>query len=222
MVNRLVVRVGRVACGKHDVPGELVGGVIGILAARIRERWHRPVIAFAPGEEAGLIKGSARSIPGLHIRDALERVAATHPGLLEKFGGHAMAAGMSLRLNDLEAFSRAFDQEVRRQIGADALQGLIHSDGPLDAADLSLASAQLLRDAGPWGQAFPEPLFTPTTISRFTWHDNGAVYGAPDKQLDGTTHLANVFLCGTDQGFVGIIGAMMSGISMANMHCLRD
>jgi phytoene dehydrogenase-like protein len=65
-------------------------------------------------------------------------------------------------------------------------------------------------------------VFTPTTISRFTWHDNGAVYGAPDKQLDGTTHLNNLFLCGTDQGFVGIIGAMMSGISMANMHCLRD
>ena len=65
-------------------------------------------------------------------------------------------------------------------------------------------------------------LFTPTTISRFTWHDNGAVYGAPDKTLDGTTHVDNLFLCGTDQGFVGIIGAMMSGISMANVHCLRD
>ena len=134
-------------------------GVIGILAARIRERWHRPVIAFAPGEEAGLIKGSARSIPGLHIRDVLDRVAATHPGLLEKFGGHAMAAGMSLRLDDLEAFSRAFAREVRRHIGADDLQGLIHSDGPLETADLALPTAQLLRDAGPWGQAFPEPLF---------------------------------------------------------------
>jgi len=134
-------------------------GVIGILAARIRERWHRPVIAFAPGEEAGVIKGSARSIPGLHIRDALDGVAATHPGLLEKFGGHAMAAGLSLRLDDLERFSRAFDAEVRRRIGAEALQGVIHSDGSLDAADLDLPTAQLLRDAGPWGQAFPEPLF---------------------------------------------------------------
>jgi len=134
-------------------------GVIGILAARIRERWHRPVIAFAPGEEAGTIKGSARSIPGLHIRDTLDRVAATHPGLLEKFGGHAMAAGMSLRLDDLERFSRAFDAEVRCHIDADALQNVIHSDGSLDDADLELATAQQLRDAGPWGQAFPEPLF---------------------------------------------------------------
>ncbi|HEB96210.1 MAG TPA: single-stranded-DNA-specific exonuclease RecJ, partial [Sedimenticola thiotaurini] len=134
-------------------------GVIGILAARIRERWHRPVIACAPGEEEGSVKGSARSIPGLHIRDVLDAVAARHPGLLEKFGGHAMAAGMSLRLDRLEAFSRAFDEEVRRHVGPEALEGVIHSDGPLQDDELDLAIAQRLRDAGPWGQAFPEPVF---------------------------------------------------------------
>ncbi len=134
-------------------------GVIGILAARIRERWHRPVIACAPGEEAGLVKGSARSVPGLHIRDTLEAVAARHPGLLEKFGGHAMAAGMSLRREHLETFARAFDEAVRQRLDADALEGVIHSDGPLDETELELESARLLRQAGPWGQAFPEPLF---------------------------------------------------------------
>jgi phytoene dehydrogenase-like protein len=87
--------------------------------------------------------------------------------------------------------------------------------------DRSVASAvRFTEDFRPY--VIDTDLFTPTTIKRFTWHDNGAVYGAPDKQLDGTTHLKNVFLCGTDQGYVGIIGAMMSGISMANLHCLRD
>ena len=133
-------------------------GVIGILAARIRERLHRPVIAFALAEE-GVIKGSARSIPGLHIRDTLDAVATSNPGLLEKFGGHAMAAGMSLRREDLEAFSQAFDREVRRRIGVDDLQGRIHSDGALKEQEFSLELAELLRGAGPWGQGFPEPLF---------------------------------------------------------------
>ena len=134
-------------------------GVIGILAARIRERFHRPVIAFAPGEEEGLIKGSARSIPGLHIRDTLDAIAARHPALLQKFGGHAMAAGLSLRSNDFDAFSTAFDQEVRRRIDDESLQGIIHTDGSLQETDMTMDLAELLRDAGPWGQGFSEPLF---------------------------------------------------------------
>jgi len=134
-------------------------GVIGILAARIRERIHRPVIAFAPGECEGVIKGSARSIPGLHIRDTLDAVAARHPGLLEKFGGHAMAAGLSLQRDDFTAFATAFDDEVKRRLDEDALQDVIHSDGSLSAADLSLDLAEWLRAAGPWGQGFPEPRF---------------------------------------------------------------
>jgi single-stranded-DNA-specific exonuclease len=133
-------------------------GVIGILAARLRERYHRPAIAFAPAEE-GMIKGSARSIPGLHIRDALDGVAARHPELLSKFGGHAMAAGLSLQERDLEPFRRALEQEVRSHLTEQDLQGVAHSDGALDSEDVGLELAELLRNGGPWGQAFPEPQF---------------------------------------------------------------
>jgi single-stranded-DNA-specific exonuclease len=133
--------------------------VIGILAARIRERCHRPVIAFAPGEELGLIKGSARSVAGLHIRDVLDAVAASKPHLLQKFGGHAMAAGLSLQLADLDAFSREFDLEVRRRIDSESLCGVVRSDGDLEAGDLQLDLAEQLRAAGPWGQGFSEPIF---------------------------------------------------------------
>lgn len=133
-------------------------GVIGILASRIKDRLHRPVIAFAPGAEDEL-KGSARSVAGLHIRDALDAVATKHPGLVSKFGGHAMAAGLSLKRGHLEAFRAAFDAEVRLHLGAGDLQGVIYSDGELAAQELGLELALLLREAGPWGQGFPEPLF---------------------------------------------------------------
>jgi len=133
-------------------------GVTGILAARIREHFHRPVIAFAPARD-GSLKGSARSVPGLHIRDVLAEVAARHPGLLERFGGHAMAAGLSLRQEQFEPFSAAFDEEVRRHLGVEDLCGLIHTDGPLEAHELNLDLAECLRSAGPWGQGFPEPRF---------------------------------------------------------------
>jgi len=134
-------------------------GVIGILASRVKEQLYRPVIAFATGEEPGVIKGSARSIPGLHIRDVLDAVAAKHPSLISKFGGHAMAAGLSLPRENLDAFSRAFDQQVRESLSSDDLQGLILSDGELSEKELSLAFAEQLRGAGPWGQGFPEPVF---------------------------------------------------------------
>ena len=137
-------------------------GVIGILASRIKERYHRPVIAFADADEEGVIKGSARSIPGLHIRDALDAVAASNPQLLSKFGGHAMAAGMSLEKRYYQQFEAAFDQEVRRQLTEDDLQAIVLSDGELTPVDINLDLAQLLRDAGPWGQHFPEPLFDGT------------------------------------------------------------
>ncbi|MGI3131539.1 single-stranded-DNA-specific exonuclease RecJ [Halopseudomonas pachastrellae] len=133
-------------------------GVIGILASRLKERFHRPVIAFADAGD-GMIKGSARSIAGLHIRDALDAVAARHPHLLSKFGGHAMAAGMTLREADFPAFADAFDAEVRRQLQPADLAGRLLSDGQLEAAELSLEMAASLREAGPWGQHFPEPLF---------------------------------------------------------------
>ncbi|MBB5188361.1 single-stranded-DNA-specific exonuclease [Zhongshania antarctica] len=133
-------------------------GVVGILASRIKDRYHRPVIAFADadGEE---IKGSARSIPGLHMRDALDLIAKRHPGLLNKFGGHAMAAGMSLAKADYERFAKAFDAIVAELTSAEQLTAAVYSDGELTAEDLSLERAELLRGAGPWGQNFPEPLF---------------------------------------------------------------
>lgn len=134
-------------------------GVIGILAARIREQTHRPTIAFAPDDDGEHLKGSARSIPGLHIRDALADVDTRSPGLLKKFGGHAMAAGMTIARGDLERFSEAFDAAVRQVLDASDLEAAITTDGPLDAGELSLDTAFLLRRAGPWGQHFPEPLF---------------------------------------------------------------
>jgi single-stranded-DNA-specific exonuclease len=133
-------------------------GVIGILAARIRERLHRPVIAFADAGE-GQLKGSARSIPGLHIRDALDAVAARNPGLITRFGGHAMAAGLSLPLAHLETFTDAFDRTVAERVCPEDLEGVIHSDGELPAHQLNLETARRLRDAGPWGQGFPPPVF---------------------------------------------------------------
>jgi single-stranded-DNA-specific exonuclease len=133
-------------------------GVIGILASRIKERLHRPVIAFANAGN-GQLKGSARSIPGLHVRDALDAVAARHPELLSKFGGHAMAAGMTLAPEHFDAFRAAFDAEVRRHLESDDLQARLDSDGELAPHEMNLEMAGLLRDAGPWGQLFPEPLF---------------------------------------------------------------
>jgi single-stranded-DNA-specific exonuclease len=133
-------------------------GVIGILASRIKDRYHRPVIVFADAGD-GQIKGSARSIPGLHIRDALDAVAAQNPGLLHKFGGHAMAAGMSLARENFDAFSAAFDAEVRRQLHAEDMAAMVMTDGELRAQDFNLELVEKLRSAGPWGQHFPEPVF---------------------------------------------------------------
>ncbi|MBE02354.1 single-stranded-DNA-specific exonuclease RecJ [uncultured Marinobacter sp.] len=133
-------------------------GVIGILAARIREQTHRPTIAFAP-DDGQYLKGSARSIPGLHIRDALATLDARHPGLLKKYGGHAMAAGMTIARSDFDAFCAAFDATVRQLLTPADLEAAIVTDGPLEPAELCLETAHLLKHAGPWGQHFPEPLF---------------------------------------------------------------
>ncbi len=133
-------------------------GVIGILAARIKERFHRPVIAFADAGD-GEIKGSARSIKGLHIRDTLDAVAAKNPELLSKFGGHAMAAGLSLDKTRLKDFELAFDREVRQRLEPADLQAELLSDGALSAEEMVLPVAAQLREAGPWGQHFPEPVF---------------------------------------------------------------
>ena len=133
-------------------------GVIGILASRVKDKLHRPVIAFAPSGEA-LLKGSARSVKGLHIRDALDSVAVKHPGLINKFGGHAMAAGMTIAADKFDAFAAAFNAEVARHLSQEDLHGTIFSDGELVGQDIGLELAEYLRKAGPWGQGFPEPVF---------------------------------------------------------------
>ncbi|KZC15938.1 single-stranded-DNA-specific exonuclease RecJ [Rhodanobacter sp. FW510-R12] len=154
-------------------------GVVGLVAAKLKERLHRPVIAFAPAslEECGdgsplldlraqdartghaHLRGSARSIPGFHIRDALAAIDARQPGLIERFGGHAMAAGLSLKTGDYPRFAAAFDAIARELIEPERLQAVLYTDGELPPGAATLALARQLRAAGPWGQAFPEPLF---------------------------------------------------------------
>ncbi|HHC7165293.1 TPA: single-stranded-DNA-specific exonuclease RecJ [Vibrio parahaemolyticus] len=133
-------------------------GVIGILASRIKEKFHRPVIAFADGGE-GTIKGSCRSIPGLHMRDALDFIDTQNPGLIIKFGGHAMAAGLTIKEQDFERFSRLFDEAVKKELDETALKGVILTDGELKPEEFSMHIAEQLRAGGPFGQAFPEPIF---------------------------------------------------------------
>jgi single-stranded-DNA-specific exonuclease len=133
-------------------------GVVGILASRLKERFNRPVIAFAPASD-GILKGSGRSIAGLHMRDALERLDMLYPGLMLKFGGHAMAAGLSLQEHRFDEFRQRFAELVASWLDPQQLEGVLWSDGELSAGEFTLETAQLLRDGGPWGQAFPEPTF---------------------------------------------------------------
>ncbi|WP_407315286.1 single-stranded-DNA-specific exonuclease RecJ [Pseudomonas sp. nanlin1] len=160
-------------------------GVIGILASRLKERYHRPTIAFADAGE-GLLKGSARSVPGFHIRDALDAIAARHPQLISKFGGHAMAAGLSLPQEHFPAFAAAFDEQVREQLQEDDLTGRLLSDGSLAVEEFHLELARALRNAGPWGQHFPEPLFH-------------GVFQLSEQRVVGERHLKVVLKteCGT-------------------------
>jgi len=134
-------------------------GVIGLLASRVKDYLYRPVIVFAPGNTAEELKGSARSIPGLHIRDVLDSLASQYPELITKFGGHAMAAGLTVQRSAFAAFSQAFAAEVAKQIDPLLLQDELLSDGELRINDFCLTLAAQLRQANPWGQAFPEPLF---------------------------------------------------------------
>jgi single-stranded-DNA-specific exonuclease len=134
-------------------------GVVGILASRVKEIIHRPVIAFAPAQQPGTLKGSGRSIPGLHLRDALDAVATANPGLLSKFGGHAMAAGLSLERDKLDQFKVAFEKAVSELLSPRALEKVVETDGELDDHELSLSNAELLSHRFPWGQGFPAPCF---------------------------------------------------------------
>ncbi len=138
-------------------------GVVGIVAARVKELYHRPVIVFAnassDGSQVKEIKGSARSVPGLHIRDVLDEIASQNPGLVSKFGGHAMAAGLSLEQHRFEEFRSAFELAISRHLDEVDLHRRLLTDGELPASAFTLETAQLIRSSGPWGQGFPEPLF---------------------------------------------------------------
>ncbi len=134
-------------------------GVVGLVASKVKEERHLPVIAFARAQQANELKGSGRSIAGLHLRDALAAIAARHPGLIARFGGHAMAAGLSLDAARLDEFAAAFDEVCSTQLDEAALQRVIETDGPLAADELTVETAVALEHAGPWGQGFAEPLF---------------------------------------------------------------
>lgn len=133
-------------------------GVVGLVASRIKDRLRRPVVAFADHAD-GTLRGSARSIVGVHVRDVLDAVAARHPGLLVRFGGHAMAAGLTLERLRLDEFARAFEAEVEQVLTGAPPADWVESDGPLAVEEISLATAEALREGGPWGQGFPEPVF---------------------------------------------------------------
>lgn len=134
-------------------------GVVGPVASRIKERVNRPVIAFAPSQDPALLKGSARSIPGLNVRDAIARVDTRHPGLVERFGGHAMAAGLSLRADRYRVFQQAFDTACREQLPPGWNRRVIETDGPLSVPELDVQTALAIERGGPWGTGFEEPLF---------------------------------------------------------------
>ncbi|MDP9500766.1 single-stranded-DNA-specific exonuclease RecJ [Bisgaard Taxon 45] len=133
-------------------------GVLGIVASRIKDHFHRPVVAFAQ-EQAGILKGSARSVEGLHLRDVLERIHCLYPDIILKFGGHAMAAGLTIQESRFTDFQQAFNQIVCDWFDEGQRQGIVWTDGELDSIQLSLTTAECLKEAGPWGQAFPEPVF---------------------------------------------------------------
>ncbi|MEC9313358.1 MAG: single-stranded-DNA-specific exonuclease RecJ [Pseudomonadota bacterium] len=158
MLNTLSLETENTAPGYCLFDSDWHQGVIGLLASRIKEKLHRPVIAFAPGNE-GEIKGSARSIAGVHIRDVLARIASQHPELLQRFGGHAMAAGLTLKQTDFEAFSQAFEMALSEMVDPAVYQQHLDSDGELHHAEINLELAELIPHAAPWGQGFEEPRF---------------------------------------------------------------
>jgi len=177
-------------------------GVVGILASRIKDLHQRPVICFAlanDSEDCSELKGSARSIKGFHIRDALDAVAAHNPGLIDKFGGHAMAAGLSLKKDKFSDFAKAFDKEASRLLTEDDLQSCVMSDGALAPDEISIDNATLIHYATPWGQLFPEPIF-----------DNEFL--VVQQRIVGSKHLKLVL--GMDDGTSQIVDAIAFNIDI--------
>ncbi len=182
-------------------------GVIGILAGRIKDKYHRPVIAFAKVNDKEL-KGSARSILGVHIRDVLDAIATKNPGLIQKFGGHAMAAGLSLDIAQLPQFTALFDSEIRSRVSDADLEQVIFTDGELNAEDFNLDLAQTLRDAEPWGQGFPEPLFENTFL-------------VIDQRIVGTNHLKLLLRLESQSKPLDAIAFNIDLAKWPNHHCQR-
>ena len=165
MRDEATVAVRRLRLQEGDLPAGVTlydrgwhAGIVGLVATRMKDRVHRPVVAFAPAGD-GELRGSARSVAGVHVRDLLEAIDTRYPGLIERFGGHAMAAGLTLREEQLQKFSEAFGEEVGRHLTRDQMLGVLETDGELAPGELSLETALALEAGGPWGQAFPEPLF---------------------------------------------------------------
>ena len=172
-------------------------GVVGLLASKVKEKTNRPVIAFAPeNDKSDILKGSARSISGFHIRDALVQIETMHPKLMHKFGGHAMAAGLSINQENYTQFRDIFDQIVNDSLTEEQRQHTVETDGELDSIDLCLAIAEELQEHGPWGQNFPAPLFD-------GW------FNIIDKKEVGTGHTK---LTLQTQDFSKRIGAIAFGI----------
>lgn len=161
LVRRLRLEEGRLPAGLALFDDAWHPGIVGLVASRIKERVHRPVVAFAPSGD-GELRGSARSVEGVHVRDVLEAIDAREPGLILRYGGHAMAAGLSLEPKRLPRFADAFAEEVGRWLSPSQMRGVIDSDGELAPAEISLDTARALDEGGPWGQGFPEPVFDGT------------------------------------------------------------
>lgn len=150
-------------------------GVVGILASRIKDKMNRPTIAFAQADN-GELKGSGRSVNGVHLRDVLDEIAAFNPSLILKFGGHAMAAGLSILAESLTLFQSEFDRVVGKYLNDEIRNPVVISDGELDASQFSIVHAKAIREAGPWGQAFPEPVFH-------------GIFRIVDQKIVGAKHL---------------------------------
>jgi single-stranded-DNA-specific exonuclease len=175
-------------------------GVVGLVASKLKDRMHRPVIAFAPADDgSNLLRGSARSIPGFHVRDALAAVDAKHPGLIERFGGHSMAAGLSLAKGNFEAFRVAFNAVAELRLDAELLQVECLSDGPLELHEFSRELAEDIRLAGPWGQGFPEPIFD-NVFHVTQWKILAERHIKYSLRLDGTDFIISGIHFGAYQG----------------------
>ena len=175
-------------------------GVVGLVASRLKDRLHRPVVACAPaGEGSEEVRASARSIRGIHIRDMLAEVDARCPGLIDRFGGHAMAAGLTLQRTAISEFSRAFDEVIRERAAAELFEAVFYTDGALEPADFTLALARELRYAMPWGQGFAEPVFE-NVFAVESWRVVGSTHWRLQLVMEGLGQPLQAMLFNAEAG----------------------